>query len=58
MPWKIVKGHSRCKSGFAVVHKDGSGFRGCHKTRKAAEDQIKALHSSKHMKGQGKHKPS
>lgn len=55
MPWKIVKDHPRCKSGFAVVHKDGSGFRGCHKSKKAAQDQIDAIHAN--YKGQGKHKP-
>ena len=57
MPWKIVKGHSRCPNGFAVVKTDGSGFRGCHESREKAKAQLAALYSSEPMAGQSKHKP-
>jgi hypothetical protein len=45
MPWKIVKEHSQCKSGYAVVKTDGK-FVACHKTRQSALAQIRALYAS------------
>jgi len=46
MPWETVKEHSDCPTSkpWGVINKDTGDLKGCHKTKKAANKQIAALH--------------
>lgn len=47
MPWEIVKGGGKCESGQWAVVKKGSGeTEGCHDSRDAAMQQLRALYAS------------
>jgi hypothetical protein len=45
VPWKIIKNHPECKSGYAVVKESGK-FISCHDTRESATKQMRALYAS------------
>jgi hypothetical protein len=48
MPWKIVENHPDCPTSkpYAVVKADDGEREGCHASRAAAEEQLKALYAN------------
>lgn len=46
MPWKVVKDKARCGSGFALVNSDTNDLVACHKSKKGAAAQQRALYAS------------
>lgn len=46
LPWKVVKGHSSCNGGFAVVKKDSGAVVACHSSEDEAKDHVKALYAN------------
>jgi hypothetical protein len=46
MPWKVVKDKARCGSGFALVNSETNDLVACHKSKKGAAAQQRALYAS------------
>lgn len=50
MPWKIIKNHPQCNSGYAIIKETGK-FVSCHTTKESANKQLRALYASEEKKG-------
>ena len=46
MPWKVVKDKARCGSGFALVNSETDDLVACHKSKKGAAAQQRALYAA------------
>ena len=46
MPWKVIKDKARCGSGFALVNSETNDLVACHKSKKGAAAQQRALYAS------------
>lgn len=46
MPWKVVKDKARCGSGFALVNSETNDLVACHKSKKGAAAQQRALYAA------------
>lgn len=46
MPWKVVKDKARCGSGFALVNSETGDLVACHKSKKGAAAQQRALYAA------------
>lgn len=46
MPWKVVKDKAKCGSGFALVNSDTNDLVACHRSKKGAAAQQRALYAS------------
>lgn len=46
MPWKVVKDKSKCASGYALVNADTGDLVACHKSKKGAAAQQRALYAA------------
>jgi hypothetical protein len=46
MPWKVVKDKARCGSGFALVNSETNDLVACHRSKKGAAAQQRALYAA------------
>lgn len=46
MPWKVVKDKARCGSGYALVNSETNDLVACHRSKKGAGAQQRALYAA------------